>query len=229
MKHTLVLITIILGVLLAGCNLAALSTTETPAPTTPPTLGFTQPTSTPPVILSPTPTSISNLPSSSQAVLDRAALVVAALKDRDLGALAAYTHPQQGLRFSPYSSVKETDQAFPANKVSGLFNDTTVYNWGAYSGSGEPIELTFADYYAKFVYDVDFASAPQVSLNHRLGGSTSLDNSAQFYPGAMIVEYHFPGLDSTLDGMDWRSLRLVFVPENNTWYLVGIIHDQWTT
>jgi (p)ppGpp synthase/HD superfamily hydrolase len=28
--------------------------------------------------------------------------------------------------------------------------------------------------------------------------------------------------------MDWRSLRLVFEKKNDIWYLVGIIHDQWT-
>jgi hypothetical protein len=45
----------------------------------------------------------------------------------------------------------------------------------------------------------------------------------------MIVEYYFPGFDLQLQGMDWRSLRLVFTLYDNTWYLVGIIHDQWTT
>jgi UDP-N-acetyl-2-amino-2-deoxyglucuronate dehydrogenase len=30
------------------------------------------------------------------------------------------------------------------------------------------------------------------------------------------------------EGMDWRSLRLVFEKKNDIWYLVGIIHDQWT-
>jgi hypothetical protein len=28
--------------------------------------------------------------------------------------------------------------------------------------------------------------------------------------------------------MDWRSLRLVFMQDGGTWYLAGIIHDQWT-
>ena len=30
------------------------------------------------------------------------------------------------------------------------------------------------------------------------------------------------------DGMDWKSLRLVFQEKDNIWYLVGIIHDGWT-
>jgi hypothetical protein len=36
------------------------------------------------------------------------------------------------------------------------------------------------------------------------------------------------GFDPEYEGMDWRSLRLVFEKKNDIWYLVGIIHDQWT-
>jgi hypothetical protein len=28
--------------------------------------------------------------------------------------------------------------------------------------------------------------------------------------------------------MDWESLRLVFQEEGGVWYLVGVIHDEWT-
>jgi len=42
------------------------------------------------------------------------------------------------------------------------------------------------------------------------------------------VEYHFPGIDPQYGGLDWRSLRLVFQQSGGEWYLVGIIHDQWT-
>jgi hypothetical protein len=142
--------------------------------------------------------------------------------------LSNYVHPVNGVRFSPYAFVKDTDQVFPADKVSSLMADSKVYTWGTYDGSGEPIKLTFLDYYAKFVYDVDFTNAPQMALNHRLGVGNSIDNSSEFYPDAMIVEYYFPGFDLQYAGMDWRSLRLVFTEYNNIWYLAGIIHDQWT-
>ncbi len=88
--------------------------------------------------------------------------------------------------------------------------------------------MSFLDYYSKFIYDEDFANAPQVAMNHRLSTGNSIDNSTEFYPGSMIVEYYFPGFDPQYGGMDWRSLRLVFSEYNSTWYLVGIIHDEWT-
>jgi hypothetical protein len=144
-------------------------------------------------------------------------------------ALSGATHPTQGLRFSPYGYVRDTDLLFEAGHVAGLMGNTTKYTWGAFDGSGEPIEMTFAEYYARFIYDVDFANAPQVAVNQRLGIGNTIDNSAEFYPGAMIVEYYFPGFDPQYQGMDWRSLRLVFQEYEGTWYLVGIIHDEWTT
>jgi hypothetical protein len=225
-----ILIFVLLATMLMGCNLASPALVTTPIPTDAPTLAFSQPTPVPPA----SPTSAPTMPPSAtpvspqQTALERAAEVIGILKDQDMVILSQYIHPQMGLRFSPYAYVKDTDQVFPADKISGLIADSTVYTWGVYDGSGEPIDLTFAYYYSKFVYDVDFANAPQVALNHRLGVGNSIDNSQEFYPGAMIVEYYFPGFDPQYAGMDWRSLRLVFMEENNIWYLVGIIHDQWT-
>jgi hypothetical protein len=234
MLHKFTLIFVLLATLLTGCNFASPATVITSVPTLAPTLEFSGPTAT--QAASPTlmPTIIPFQPTSSpvsadQVILDRAAKIMLALKDKDMSALSAYVHPKMGLRFSPYASVKDTDQVFQADIVANLMADKRLYTWGAYYGSGAPIDLGFPDYYSKFVYDVDFANAPQVALNHRLGVSTSIDNSLEYYPGAMVVEYYFPGFDPTLQGMDWRSLRLVFMQDNNTWYLVGIIHDQWTT
>jgi hypothetical protein len=42
------------------------------------------------------------------------------------------------------------------------------------------------------------------------------------------MEYHFSGFEAQYEGMDWESLRLVFIQEDSTWYLVGIVHDEWT-
>jgi hypothetical protein len=220
----------LLASLLVGCNLASPTMVPASLPTVAPTLEFVE--LTPIQSISPTPPiiiiTITPL-AAQQAVLDRAADVIALIKDQDMATLSGYVHPVDGLRFSPYAYARDTDQVFPADKVAGLMADSMVYSWGAYSGSGARIDLNFTDYYSQFVYDVDFADAPQLALNHRLGVSTSMDNIFEFYQSAMFVEYYFPGFDPQLVGMDWRSLRLVFTLYNNTWYLVGINHDQWTT
>jgi hypothetical protein len=217
--------------LLTACNLTTSNLNkESPTiPTIPPTpLPF--PTALPPT---PPPTAVvispSAIPSSlNQTVLDRAGEVIQTLKSQDMVSLSSYVHPVNGVRFSPYAYVKDTDQVFSADEVVNLSSDNTIYTWGVFDGSGAPIDLSFPDYYSKFIYDVDFANAPKMALNYRLGVGNSIDNSLEFYPGAMTVEYYFPGFDPQYGGMDWRSLRLVFTEYNNTWYLTGIIHDEWT-
>lgn len=169
-------------------------------------------------------------PEDPQVVVRRLAdQAVLALKDQDLQALSSLVDPTGGVRFSPYGFVREEDLVFSAAELPGLKDSPAKYLWGVFDGSGEPINMTFPEYYARFIYDVDFASAPQVSINERLGKGNTIDNSAEFYPGSMIVEYYFPGFDEQYQGMDWRSLRLVFQENKGRWVLVGIIHDEWTT
>jgi hypothetical protein len=70
--------------------------------------------------------------------------------------------------------------------------------------------------------------AEQIGYNTVLGHGNSLNNSFEIYKDSIIVEYYFSGLDPQYEGMDWRSLRLVFEEKDDIWYIVGIIHDQWT-
>jgi hypothetical protein len=224
---------VLLASLLAGCSIATREAGPSTAAPEIPTLEFNQPNSIPTAsptlyqIPGSTPSPSGPL-SSQQLVLDQAFAVISALKDKDMTNLSQYVHPTMGLHFSPYATVKDTDQIFAADEVAGLMADPTVYLWGNFDGSGEPIYLTFADYFARFIYDEAFANAPQIALNHRLGMGNSIDNIIEYYPSSMVVEFYFPGFDPQYAGMDWRSLRLVFMQQGNDWYLVGIVHDQWT-
>jgi hypothetical protein len=166
----------------------------------------------------------------------RAAQTIMALKEQDLEKLAGLVHPSQGVRFSPYTYVQvepdapdEEDLVFGADQIPDLLNDTTVYHWGVYDGSGEPIDLTFREYYDRFIYDADFAHPEVVGFDEEIGWSSMINNIAEVYPVAVTVEYHFEGFEPEYAGMDWRSLRLVLEEWDGIWYLVGIVHDEWTT
>ncbi len=163
-------------------------------------------------------------------LLDAAEDVAIALRDEDWVALSELVDPDAGLRFSPYAYVTEaSDRVFPADEVAGLGEDTDIWMWGTYAGSGKPIELTVADYRAEFVWDQDFLTAPQVAEDERIGGEGgTLNNIAEVYPAAHFVEYHFPGFDPQYEGMDWVSLRIVLQPDGDGWMLVGLVHDEWT-
>lgn len=161
--------------------------------------------------------------------LSTAMTVIQLLKDQDMAALVPYIHPVKGVRFSPYGYVDPANHlVFTAAQVGNLMSDPTIYTWGSYDGSGDPIQLNFPGYYAKFVYDQDFENPHMIGNNTLIGTGNSPSNIATVYPGTTFIEYHFTGFDPQYTGMDWRSLRLVFENVGGNWLLVAIIHDSWT-
>lgn len=162
-------------------------------------------------------------------ILDLSDQVIHMLKDKDMSMLAKVVHPEKGVRFTPYSYVEVNKNVkITAAEFTGLMAETKKRLWGEFDGTGDPIDLTFSEYYKKFVYDADFLEAPQIIFNQPMQRGNSLVNMKEAYPDALFIEYHFPGIDPQYNGMDWRSLRLVFEEKDSKWYLVGIIHDQWT-
>jgi len=155
--------------------------------------------------------------------------VIMALKDKDMEKLSEYVHPVKGVRFTPYTYVSlESDVVFTKEEIKGFFEDDRKILWGYYDGSGEDILLTPREYYDRFVYSEDFANAEEIGYNTVLSFGNALENQFEVYENPIVVEYYFPGFTPEYDGLDWRSLRLVFEEYNNKWYLVGIINNEWT-
>lgn len=150
------------------------------------------------------------------------------IEDQDFTALEGIADPGTGIRFSPYPYVDGSNLIFTGTGISDFFTDPAVYSFGNYDGSGDPIDLTKADYYSNFIYDEDFLNAPHISLNWILGTGNMITNHESFYSISKTVEFHYTGFDPSYEGMDWRSLRLVFQKFGVDWKLVGIIHGQWT-
>ena len=170
------------------------------------------------------------LPTEARAIIaETARQVIAALQEEDFARLATFVHPVRGVLFSPYAFITpEFDRTLSAAQIREAAADTGTYLWGYYDGSGLPIELTFAEYYRRFVYSRDFAGMEQVGYNQIIGRGNTINNQFAVFPRAIVVEYYFPGEDPNLAGMDWESLRLVFEEYGGTWYLVAIVHDAWT-
>ncbi|WP_438315499.1 hypothetical protein [Sporosarcina sp. FA9] len=162
--------------------------------------------------------------------LEAATTVLRALKNGDMKTVAAWAS-RKGVRFSPYAYVDtKTDLVFSRDELEGLMGDPTERIWRTYPGSGDLIELTFKEYYNQFIYDADFMSDAEVSVNEMLGESTTINNLNEVYPKEShnFVEYYIDGFDPVYEGMDWRSLCLVFEKIGDDSALVGIIHNQWT-
>jgi len=160
----------------------------------------------------------------------RSRQVLETIKKGDIDRLSALVHPEKGVLFSPYAYVDpEQDVVIATDRLKSLWDSSAKRVWGAFDGSGEPIEGTLREYFQEFVYDADFLNAERVGYNTVIGQGNTINNVRELYPVAIIVEYHFSGFEPDFGGMDWKSLRLVFEEVAGTWYLVAVIHDQWTS
>jgi hypothetical protein len=147
--------------------------------------------------------------------------------------LSTLVHPEKGIRFSPYNEVlvgKNEDRVFTRAQVATLLTNKRKYVWGAFDGSGDPIRFTFPGYYRRFIYDYDFSRVtPTLSRSSEITGNRmSVFNLAEVYPGSIVTRFHFEGLKDKYEGMNWKTLWLVFEEKRDQWYLVGVVHGEWT-
>jgi len=159
----------------------------------------------------------------------RVAATLDALKRHDGAALAALAHPTKGVRFTPYPFVATArDVVLMRADLTNAYADTKTRTWGVSDGKGDPITLTFSDYSSRYVYSRDFVSASKTAYNKPIGSGNSIENTADVYPNAVLFEAYDPGSDPAAESFRWQSLRLLFEPDGSTWYLVGIVHGEWT-
>jgi hypothetical protein len=153
---------------------------------------------------------------------------LAAFKKRDGPALAALGHPSKGVRFSPYAYVQATNVTLTAAQLTNAFTDSTKRTWGVTDGKGDPIILTFADYTATYIYARDFASSSQTAFNKTIGAGNTIDNTADIYPNAILFEAYDPGPDPSMKDFQWQCVRLLFERSGDRWFLVSVVHGEWT-
>ena len=163
-------------------------------------------------------------------IAGRAKSIMQALKAGNVAKFSTFVHPQKGVRFSPYASVLlDQDRVLKKNQLVQMWASTKRYRWGEYDGSGDPIILSFRKYHRRFILDHDFTRAESVAYNPgSMSHGNTPNNILAVYPKAIAVEYYFSGFDPKVSGMDWTSLWLVFEKKGSVWYLVGIVHDEWT-
>lgn len=163
-------------------------------------------------------------------IAGRARQVLLALKAGNMSKLSTFVHPQKGVRFSPYASVlPDEDRVLKRNQLTQMWASNRKYKWGAYDGSGDPIWLTFRKYHRRFIFDHDYSRAKDYGYNpENMSHGNTPNNIREIYPQSIAVEYHFSGFDERVSGHDWVSLWLVFEKKAGEWFLVGIVHDEWT-
>ena len=169
-------------------------------------------------------------PRDNFSLLNAACLSISAIKEHNYPCLGSLVHPERGVTFTPFSTVRpETDVTLSASQISKLESSKTVYVWGEQCGSGSLIEMTPKKYFERFVFDRDYTLAPRMGVDQILMDGNALENLKDSYPDCRFVDFTFPCQGSVEEGMNWSSLKLVFAPGEYQWYLVAMIHGQWTT
>ena len=165
-----------------------------------------------------------------QDVVETAKQVVAAMKAKDGAGLAEFVHRERGVRFSPCAFVDVgSDRVLSRADVRRLWEDHSVYSWGHAEGTGDPIMLTPAGYFERFVMDRDFTAAASVTVNDYQTRGTTHSNAAAVYTNGTSVEFFLEPSEGHGDpAFDWRALRLVLENQDGSWQLIAVIHDEWT-
>jgi hypothetical protein len=150
------------------------------------------------------------------------------LKEKNYNELSKY-FSNEGVRFSPYGYIDTlTAKKLTSTDFLTAISKNWVLTWGAADGTGDPIKLSVKAYLNRFVYNADYLSAEAVGYDEILKTGNSKHNHEQLYPKHHFIDYHFSGFDQKLEGMDWATLRLVFEKQDGQYFLVAIVHDQWT-
>ncbi len=160
-------------------------------------------------------------------------LVIAAMKamraiaEQDFEALASFVDPEEGVTFTPYSTVDPTSNlTFSADNLAAAGEDDTSYVWGLSSSDSSPIKMTVPEYFDSYVWNANYWDVAEIGIDTVLHSGNSLENVADAYPDCHFVDFYLPATDGT--DRDWSSLKLVFRLSGSDWYLVGIIHSEWT-
>lgn len=150
------------------------------------------------------------------------------LKENNYPELIKY-FSSEGVRFSPYGYIDtaNTKRLTPEDFLESI-NKKWILTWGSYDGTGDLIKLSVPAYLKKFVYNADYVNAEAVGYDAVMKQGNSTNNIKELYPNHHFIDYHFSGFDQKNKGMDWTSLRLVFEKEDGQYFLVAIVHDQWT-
>ncbi len=192
-----------------------------------------QPISNPKIVL-PADT-IASVPKLAPVSIDKDSLllgytkeILTVIKSKDYDAFSAFIHPQDGIRFSPYAYISKENLEFNRSKFLFSLKEQRPMLWGEFDGSGDSIYLTIKNYFKRFVYDVDFLNAEKITVDSSNAKGSSINNQESFYKGLNYTESYFSGFDKKYAGMDWRALRLIFKEYNGKYFLVGIVHDEWT-
>ncbi len=157
--------------------------------------------------------------------------IVTYFKNRNYDSLIKFLDTKKGLLFSPYTFIDTSKYHTITSSDMYQWMDSKKQpkiNWGVADASGDPISLTPNEYVKKYVNDVDFLKADSIVTNRFIGSGTMQNNILDIYPDCVFTESFYKGSKKNTENLDWRSLRLIFEKSDGQYYLIAVVHDEWT-
>jgi high-affinity K+ transport system ATPase subunit B len=151
--------------------------------------------------------------------------IVGLIAQKNYAGLAETFHPD-GVRFSLYGYV-DTTSDLVLKAADFVKNTAKKRTWGMSYGDETPIVKNTSNYFKQHVYDVDFLSVIKPTCNAFTPSGSSVINTAEAYKGCDYVEFHKIGTNPKFDGMDWKTLQIVFKKDGERYKLIGVIHNEW--
>ncbi len=177
-------------------------------------------------VITPQVTSARSLAIKDSTLLFESHKILNLIAQKDYITLSQNFHPD-GVRFSLYGYVDSaSDLTIKATDFAQ--NATKKRTWGMSYGDEKPILKNTSDYFKRHVYDADFLSVTKPTCNVSMPSGSTIINTAEAYKGCDYVEFYKAGTNPKYEGMDWRTLQLVFRKYQDQYKLVGIIHSEWT-
>ena len=133
-----------------------------------------------------------------------------------------------GIFFSPFGSADTTKgKVLSRLQFLELLKNNKQVLWGYADGTGDAIRLTIPQYFKKYVYDVAFLKAEQTSVNKLIDPDSAISKVPSVYARHSFVQFYFPGFNKDYEGLDWKSLLLVFKQQQKKYFLVAVVHNKW--
>lgn len=170
--------------------------------------------------------------SDSTMIVELAHALMGFAADKQYAKIADDIHPTKGIRFSPYPYVDVKEHKhFTADEFRAQVNAHAKKKvlWGTSDPLGEKMNFTVEAYFKSYGYDMDYLEKGKWAYNEGLGHSTTIDNSAEVYPGDNFVDFYYGGDDPDNEPFNWGSIRLVFEMVDGKPYVVAWIHNAWST
>lgn len=168
-------------------------------------------------------------PTDHERLYTAAVTVARAINTSDYAALGAWTHPERGCLFAPFSTVdRQKNLTFLPAQIAAMGGDTTEYAWGAADQFGQPVTMTPVEFFRDYLQTRDFSEAPGVGFDTVMRVGNAVENVLSEYADCRVVDLYDPGTGKDTSGADWASLKLVFAGGTGELKLVAVVRSVYT-